>query len=232
MVSKTSLEKSVRGHRADEVKAAIAQRPDLLPLRDDKGRNWLHLACATPAADASASLRTADVLLELGLGLDDPAFTEGANFRATPLWYAIAWGQNLALAEHLLKRGARPNNCLFAAAWNKDRAAIRLLLAHRAEVDERGGDETPLLGAVGWSRFGAAEELLIGGADPDARDGKGRTALHMMLAKGSAIEHLRLFARYGARGDIPDAAGRTAAEILRRKRDPAFRELADEFAKG
>jgi uncharacterized protein len=86
------------------------------------------------------------------------------------------------------------------------------------------------LGAVGWSRFGPAEELLIGGADPDARDGQGRTALHMMLAKGSAIEHLRLLARHGARGDIPDAEGRTAADILRRKRDPAFRVLADSLS--
>ena len=229
MVTKASLRESVRGHRPAQVQAALAERPELLAVRDDRGRNWLHLACASPPGDAAASLRTADLLLELGLGLDDPAFTEDA-FLATPLWYAISWGQNLALAEHLLERGARPNNCLFAAAWNHDRAAIRLLLAHGAEVDELAGGETPLLGAVGWSRFGPAEELLIGGADPNAVDRKGRTALHMILAKGSAAEHLRLFARHGARGDIPDAEGRTAAQILRRKRDPGLRELAETLA--
>ena len=95
-----------------------------------------------------------------------------------------------------------------------------------------GRGETPLLGAVGWSRFGPAEELLIGGADPDARDGKGRTALHLMLKKGSAAEHFAMFVRAGARGDIPDDKGQTTAAILGRKRDPAWWEIAEGLATG
>lgn len=229
MVSKTSLRESARAHRWAELEEGLAARPDLLDARDEKGRNWLHLACASPAANARASVRTADVLLASGLGLDAPAFTEG-KWQATPLWFAVSWGKNLVLAEHLLELGACPNYCLFAAAWNHDREAIRLLLSHGADIEEGANGETPLLGAVGWSRFGPAEELLIGGADPNVRDRKGRTALHMMLAKNSAIEHLELFARYGARGDIPDAEGRTAIDILRRKRGPALRALADTLA--
>ena len=235
MVSKSQVKELVRAFRAEALAAALAAKPALLASRDERGRNWLHLCCATPIDEgrtAAASIETADLLLASGLSLDDPAFTEGA-FQATPLWHAISWGRNLALAEHLLKLGACPEHCLFAAAWNHDRAAIRLLVAHGATVDGSSSPgETPLLGAVRWSRFGPAEELLEAGADPDFRDPAGMTALHYMLKKGSDIAHFRLFARFGARGDIPDADGRTAADILRRKKDPEFRRLADALAAG
>jgi ankyrin repeat protein len=149
------------------------------------------------------------------------------------LWFAVGRGGNIVLAEHLLKLGANPNFCLFAAVWNDDRATIRLLLAHGADIEE-GADrgDTPLLGAVAWSKFGPAEELLIGGANPDALNAKGLTALHMMLKKGSAAAHVEMFARHGARGDIADPDGRTAIDILRRKKDPAWRAVADRLATG
>jgi hypothetical protein len=229
MVSKTSLNEAVRAFRWPEIGEALAARPDLLVCVDDKGRNWLHHCCRSPRGerDPADSIKTADLLIGLGLGQDAPAFRE-AEWQATPLWFAIAWGRNLPLAAHLLKRGANPNFCLFAATWNNDRAAIRLLLDHGADIEEGAArGDSPLLGAVAWSRFGPAEELLEAGADPDFRNAKGDTALHMMLRKGSAPEHFAMFARHGARGDIPDAEGRTAAEILRRKRDPAYRAVAD-----
>jgi hypothetical protein len=229
MVSKTSLAESVRAHHWREVEEALAARPDLLNATDEKGRNWLHHCCRSPLGDRdpSDSIKTADLLIGLGLGLDAPAFREG-EWQATPLWFAISWGRNLALAAHLLELGSTPLYCLFAAIWNNDLAAIRLLLDHGAPVDEpTGNGETPLLGAVAWSRFRPAATLLAAGADPNARNEKGDTALHMMLKKSSAPEHFRLFARHGARGDIPDAQGRTAVEVLRRKRDPAYRAVAD-----
>ena len=229
MVSKTSLREAVRRHRRDEVVEGLKARPELKDVRDERGRNWLHLACMSPGEPA-ASVRTADALLELGFGLDEAAWTEGA-WRATPLWHAISRGRNLALAEHLLKLGADPNHCLFAAVWNEDREAIRLLLRHGADIEE-GADrgETPLLGAVAWSKFGPAEELLKDGADPNVRNGDGATALHLMLRKGSAPGPFLLFARHGARADIPDREGRTAAEQLRRKRDPAYRTALERMA--
>ena len=235
MASKMKVRELVRGFRWQHLDQAFHEKPALLAARDEKGRNWLHLCCARTLDDgrtAKASIRTADLLLARGLGIDDPAFTEGA-FRATPLWHAIAHGDNVELAEHLLRLGAASENCLFAAAWNNNRAAIRLLVGHGAKVDDDSSPgETPLLGAVKWSRFGPAEELLQAGADPNFRDPTEMTALHYMLKKGSDKAHCRLFARFGARGDIPDAQGRTAAEIMRRKRDPDFHRLADELAEG
>jgi hypothetical protein len=232
MVSKTSLRETVRHFQWKQLRDDLAARPDLLAVRDERGRNWLHLCCGRAGGNVEDSIRTADVLLGLGLGLEGPAFTEG-EWKATPLWFAIAHGKNLPLATHLLKLGSTPFYCLFAAIWNEDRDAIRLLLSFGANVDEDGAaGETPLMGAVAWSKFGPAEELLDAGADPDARNPKGDTALHLMLRKGSPIEAFRLFARHGARGDIPDAKGQTAAMILRRKRDPDFRALADDLASG
>lgn len=229
MVSKAAVLQQVRGHRWPEVAASLTARPDLIATRDKRGRNWLHHCCMVPAVDPVTAIATADGLLALGLGLDDPAFTEGA-WQATPIWHAIGHGRNLALAEHLLERGANPNFSLYAAAWNDDRAAIRLLLKHGADIEEAaGGDTSPLLGAIGWSRFGAAEELLAHRADPDALDANGRTALHLMLRKGVPAEHFAMFARAGAGTDIADPDGRTVAQILAGKRDPIWREVAASF---
>ena len=232
-MSRTRLRELVRDFRTGEVAALLDAKPDLLRIRDERGRNWLHLACMRTLADgrtAADSIRMADLLLAHGLGLNDPAFTEGA-WQATPLWHAVAHGQNMALAEHLLKLGSTPDYCLFAAVWNEDRPAIRLLIAHGAKVDDDSTPgETPFLGAIAWSKFGPAEELLEAGADPDTRNGKGQTALHLMLKKGSDARHFEILVRHKARGDIPDAEGRTAIDILRRKRDPAFHAIAEGLA--
>ena len=70
MVSKTSMREAVRAHRWREVEDGLANRPDLKAVTDERGRNWLHLACMTPG-DEEASLRTAQALLALGFGLDE-----------------------------------------------------------------------------------------------------------------------------------------------------------------
>jgi len=195
--------------------------------RDERGRNWLHICCASAldGRDAKPSLRTADLLLERGIDLQAHAFTEGA-WKATPVWFCIAFGRNLRLAEHLMTLGASPQYSLYAAAYNRDAAAIRLLVRCGADIEERsGGGETPLLGAVGWSHFEAAEAMLQCGADVNARNGRGLTAAHMMLKKNSDYEHFAMLARYKARFDLPDKQGRTAAAIMSRKRDPRFQAL-------
>jgi ankyrin repeat protein len=217
----------VKGFQHGAVGAALTETPALKAVRDERGRNWLHVCCATKPAPAKIkhSIKTAEVLLAHGFGVDDVAFTEGA-WKATPLWFAVSRGRNLALAEFLLKKGCNPNYSLWAASFNEDLAAIRLLVKHGAIVDDPASDETPFLAAVAWSKFAAAEELLKHAADVDRRDAKGRTALHMMLKKGSAVRDIAMVVENGARGDIKDADGVTAIDILSRKKDPAFRELA------
>ncbi|MGC1398126.1 hypothetical protein, partial [Candidatus Binatus sp.] len=101
MISKTRLSELVKEFRSNEVDDALAERPDLLSVRDERGRNWLHLCCGVNPKRAKLrpedSVKTAEVLLRRGLDLNMEAFTEGA-WKATPLWFAIARGENLMLA--------------------------------------------------------------------------------------------------------------------------------------
>ena len=233
MTSKTRMLALVKAFDAEAVVAALAETPTLLGVRDERGHSWLHLCCATPPkseADVDASIRTADALIAAGLGISDAAFTEG-SWRATPLWCAIGRGNNLALARHLLELGCDPEHCLFAAQFGRQPDAIRLLVSHGAQVDARFDDGgTPFLGAIEWSHFHEAEVLLELGADVDAKNRAGLTALHLMLKKASDPAAIRRVVEHGARGDIPGPDGRTAIDILKRKQDPQLRALADQLA--
>ena len=228
MVSKTSMLPLVRAFDWKAVDTGLREKPHLATHRDDRGRNWLHVCCATPldGRDPKASIRTSDVLMAHGIDVREHAFTEG-RWRATPVWHCVAFGRNLKLAEHLMKLGASAQHSLYAAAYNRDTDAIRLLVRYGADIEERAGPgDTPLLGAIGWSHFEAAEAMLGCGANVNAQNDRGMTAAHMMLKKGSEYEHFELLARYGARFDLPNKDGVTAAEIMLRKRDAKFRTLA------
>jgi len=219
------------------VARALEENAELLTYRDPKGRNWLHLCCGVDiGADqrkAADSIKTAEVLVNSGLSINQEAFTEG-KWKATPLWFAIARGRNLPLAEYLLKRGANPNYCLWAAAFNRDVPAIRLLVRHGADVNDSSGDdlaenESPFLGAIKWSHFEAAEVLLKLGADVNYQDRKGMTALHYMLKKGSDKRFFPMLIAHGARGDLRNGQGVCAAELMRKKRDGDFRKMAEQL---
>ena len=233
MASKTRMIELVRGHRYQEVEEALEESPRLLDFRDARGHNWLHLCCSVdPAAKGlprRAGIRTADLLLAAGLDKDQEAFREG-TWKATPVWYAVARGHNLGLTEHLLELGADPNHSLWAAGFREDVRAIRLLADFGADLDPVTEDTTPFLGAIKTSHFRAARALLELGADVDFRDSKGRTALHFMLRKNSDLKHFRMLVKYGPRGDLPDRDGVLAVDVMRRKRTPGFRELAEKLA--
>jgi hypothetical protein len=229
MTSKTRMLALVKAFDWAAMEAALAETPALLGVRGERGRTWLHICCATPPksqADIEASIRTADVLIAAGLDISDAAFTEGA-WRATPLWCAIGRGNNLALAEHLLKLGCDREHCLWAAHFVRKPEAIRLLVRYGAKVDAGHAEGTPFISAIKWSHFEEAELFLELGANPDAKDGDGLTALHLMLRKGSDTFAIRMVVDHGARGDITDPTGRTAIDILSHKKDPELRAMAD-----
>jgi ankyrin repeat protein len=234
MISKTRMLSLVKELRWQEVRQALAENPRLLAVRDKRGRTWLHICCAVDigkrSGEARDSIKMAELLLKQGIDINDAAFTED-NFRATPLWYAVAFGKNIDLASYLLRRGSDPNSCLFAAAYNHDTAAIRLLIKHGADIDPVTEGATPFLFAVQWSRFEAAQELLKLGADANYQDSKRMTALHYMLKKGTDKKYIRMLLDYGARGDIRNKDGMTAAAIMMKKRDADFRTVGEELLK-
>ncbi len=229
MTSKTALARKVRGFDVAGLGASLDATPALLDVRDERGRTWLHLCCSVDVtkrskADRRAGVTLASELLARGLDMDDAAFSEG-TWRATPVWFSVARGRNLDLTRFLLDRGADPNHTLWAAAFHDDLHAIDLLLDHGADIDAVAEDETPFLGAIKTSHFGAAWRLAERGADVDVCDLGGMTALHYMLKKNSDAEHFLALARFDPRYDIPGPDGVTAAELLARKRDPALRSL-------
>ncbi|GLQ87916.1 ankyrin repeat domain-containing protein [Dyella flagellata] len=228
-VSKTKMLASIKALDWRAIKSALQDHPELLKYHGEKGENLLHLCCGIEIAKrglpAPDSIKTAQVLLDAGLSIDQEAFTEG-QWKATPLWYAIGRGKNLELAGHLLKRGANPNYCLWAAAFNDSPAAIKLLVKAGADIDPPG-EETPLMFAIKWSHFAAAKTLLECGADPNVQDISGKTPLHFMLKKRSDAKHVRMFLEHGAKADLPDYDGVTVRSLLSRSRDPKYRQLLE-----
>jgi len=228
---KTRVQMLVREGRWKDLRTALKQDPELLEYRDEKGRNWLHLCCNQNAQGRNVAdlVKTAGVLLDAGISINEPSATQGA-WKATPLWHTVAFGHNVPLAAFLLKRGSDPDHCLWAAAYSDDAQMIRLLMKSGAP-DRSDEDSSPFLAAVQWGKFAAAEAFLKLGADANFQSRKKVTALHDVLAKRRDIAHVRMLVRYGARADIKDGKGVTAAEIMRRKRDPAFHELARQAGK-
>jgi ankyrin repeat protein len=112
--------------------------------------------------------------------------------------------------------------------WQEVREALSESPDLIAVRDKRGRN---WLAAVQWSRYEAAEELLKLGVDPNYQGSKGMTALHHMLKKGADKKHIHMFLDYGARGDIQDQNGLTAAAIMMRKRDPEYRRIGARLLK-
>lgn len=226
--AKSLLETWIKALDWRSVKSALKEHPDLIEYRDKRGRTLLHLCCGldieTRGLRAADSIKMADVLLDTSLDLNGAAFTEG-KWKATPLWYAIAHGKNLKLAQYLLDRGADPEHCMWAAAYNNSAEQVRLLVRGGAVVDPPGG-ETPFMFAVKWSRFDSAKALLDAGADANVQDDRGRTALHYMIKKRSDPKHLRMVIDRGARLELADREGVTPARMLLRMRAPEYRKLA------
>lgn len=234
MSSKTEMLRLVRHLQWDRIVRAIREDPAILGFRDADGRSWLHRCCgihiASRGLGAADSIRTADVLLDAGLDVNEAAAEEG-TWRATPLWFAIARGDNVPLARHLLRRGSEPDHCLWAAVNQNNPSAIRLLLDAGA-VDPTNADASLLLAAVDWNKLEATKELLRSGADPNYVGPHGVTPLLLALKRRRDVSFASALVEHGASGDLADAEGRTALGLLRRKRDPAFRALRGELEAG
>ncbi|HEY7617454.1 MAG TPA: ankyrin repeat domain-containing protein, partial [Terriglobales bacterium] len=114
----------------------------------------------------------------------------------TVLMFACEQG-HLDLAEFLLERGAdihqvndkvfRGRTALIGAAWAGQVEAVKLLLAHNADVNaEAAGKETALFKAAYNGHAEMAGILLENGADIDARDSRGNTPLLHAASRGHA----------------------------------------------
>ena len=222
-MSRARLFRSIRALDLEAVATVLASEPALLRTTDDRRRNPLHFLCSLPANPRTGdrAIRLARHLFDAGIDIDGPAFVEGA-FRATPLWYAVSRGHNLALARFLLQQGSTPEYCLWAAAFKDDVEAIDLLVRHKASIDPVTEDETPFLSAIKWSHFAAAERLLHHGANVNFQNSRGVTALHLVLKKDSAPRHVEMLRRHGADPTLRSKDGKSPLDLVAKRRDRTY----------
>lgn len=184
--SRTSLFAAAKIWDASEVKGSLAAVPALATAADPRGRTALHLACAVkPGSNAelaeSNGLRTVAALLRAGAALEAevPMEEDEGDFRATPLWYAVARGENPPLVKLLLRHGANASCSLWAAVWRDDDAMCRLLLKAGPALNLQAHGETPLFYAARLKRLKTLSLLIDAGANPSIADPCGRDAVHI-----------------------------------------------------
>lgn len=113
-------------------------------------------------------IKTVTVLLKAGanLEIEVPMGEDEGDFRATPLWYAAARGENLPLVRFLLKNGADARYSLWAVVWLDDDALCRQLLKSKPRLNLRAHGETPIFYAARLRRLKTLVLLIEAGADP------------------------------------------------------------------
>jgi len=187
--SKTALFEAAKTWDSAAVKAISTAAPRLIEASDPKGRRALHIACAvTPGGTARGEpdgIKTVTALLAAGADLEGavPMDEDEGDFRATPLWYAVARGENLPLVRFLLKRGADASHPLWAAVWRDDDILCRELLKTRPRLDLRAHGETPIFYAARLQRLKTLSQLIDAGANPGIKDDQGRDALDIARAR-------------------------------------------------
>lgn len=174
---------------AAKVARLAADAPGLVQATDARGRSALHLCAGQPVKDAldpaDASIATAMALIQAGADINAVhEIPDGAEvFAATPLWYAVARGKNLPLVKALLRAGANPDHCLWAAVWANDPGLMDVLLKAGSRTELTFDGETPLIYAARLGRERVIPGLLQAKASVAAKDSKGLTPLDHAIRK-------------------------------------------------
>ena len=223
---------------ADVVTEALRVHPELATVTDRSGRTALHL-CAAATVErsrrpASASIRTARVLLRTGATLDavHRIPDQGEPFPATPRWHAIARGKNRTLARFLLREGARPDYCLWAVVWGDDVVMARLLHEHGANLNLIFHDETALLYATRLRRTRMVKWLLRHGADPNIADADGRTPLSYAVRRRYTVAEVEELLRHGADTSRKARDGTSPLSLVESGRANGLSQLLRRYADG
>jgi len=209
------------------VKELLQQNSKWIKWSEDSGKNALHYLCGLDISKdpqkAEISLQILKLLLKSGMDINSihNIPDEGCGFPATPLWYAYTRGRNEKLFTYLLKNGADPNNCMFAIAWYDDVKAADLFKKYRAKIENGNGRNTPFLGAFNWKKFNMAEWFLKNGANVNAVDNDGNTALFHAVKRKYKTEHIELLLQFGADFNKENKDGispKKLAELNRQKK--------------
>jgi uncharacterized protein len=186
--SKTALFVAAKRWDAAAINSILAAAPAMIDATDPKGRTALHIACAVKPGGTLGEpngIDTVSVLLEAGADLERavPMPEDEGEFRATPLWYAVARGENLPLVRLLLRRGADASYSLWAAVWRDDPVLCRELLNSHPRLNLSAHGETPIFYSARLKRLKTLDLLIAAGADPTVPDARGRDAVTIARAR-------------------------------------------------
>lgn len=203
------LEKAIRAGQTGIAELLIDHGSDV------NGRDPTTGSTALMAAALLGHSQLVTLLLANGADID----ARTAN-NATALGMAALAGQ-VEVTNILLSRGAGTTadraGALVAAAWAGHEQILRILVSSGAPVEgARNMDgQTALLAAIAASRYNARRSivqlLLAEGANPEAVDADGRTALILAVSVGDG-ELVPILIQNGADPSRPDRSNRSPLE--------------------
>jgi ankyrin repeat protein len=215
--------KAIQDLDIDRVKMMIEKNPKWINWAEPSGKNAIHYLCGLPLENdvrrEALSLEILKFLVKKGMDLDAPQVITSENcdeFPATPLWYAYTHGRNKTLYKYLLRQGAEPNGCWWAIAWYDDIPAAKTFIAHGADIHSRPGLDELFVGSFGWKKYGFAYWLLKLGANINAADRNGNTAL-IMAVKRKDEQAIKKLVNAGADADHKNTKGESARSIAAAK---------------
>ena len=147
--------------------------------------------------------------------MQDEAFAEAVrDGKAPEVKRLLDEGMVSADAKGTDRFGNTESPALCKAAMNGHLDALKLLRRHGANLEATNSlGQTALIGiAAAFGKADCAEALLEWGADKDAADRDGRTALHW-AARNGELECARLLVRARADRAKKDKQGKTALEL-------------------
>ena len=218
-----------RGARRDIFAAAVLQDPELMGRELDRepslaarpgpnGASALHLLCASRLARTNTVV-LAERLLGCGASANAIAVMRHGRF---PVIHFACWGGGAdpGLLALLVERGAAPGDGLYEALWAGDFEAASVLVSLGASPDgwSHVGKRPLLHDMIQWGRNKAALWLLGRGADPNAPDSNGWTALHYVASRGAKAALVDQLIEAGGDPARRNADGLTPAALGERRR--------------
>jgi uncharacterized protein len=233
-MNKKSFIKGVRDWDAKAVAGALAKDPALANYVDQIGKTPLHHCAGINPREVNLSVKksieTARALVAAKADVNAVRIIidDGEEFRATPLWYAIAWGKNFDLARFLLENGASPDhNAVRSAIWDQDLRMAELLISFGADIDPVIQNETPLLQIVKSKRLQLVKWLVDHGANINFQDHLGYSPLHYAVKKDYSRTQIEELLRYGARPQLKAKDGDSPVSLARKLGKVRLAELLE-----
>ena len=96
----------------------------------------------------------------------------------------------------------------------------KLLLDHGWDINEAPGGRTLLHHDANHGHGSKVRILLEHGADPNIKNGRGQTAVHLIAARGVGQEAIHALVKSGADINVRDNEGNTPLDLARRAKRP------------